>query len=78
MQKIRFLRLTAFCFGLFLLPVSISAQVPDSDPKKERSLLDEQYISKVEDGSKPDKVLHAEPLYIDLIRDLGVRKGEHE
>jgi hypothetical protein len=26
----------------------------------------------------PDKVLHAEPLYIDLIRDLGARKGEKE
>jgi len=27
---------------------------------------------------EPDKVLHAEPLYIDLIRDLGARKGEAE
>ena len=27
---------------------------------------------------EPDKVLHAEPLYIDLIRDLGARKGEKE
>lgn len=26
----------------------------------------------------PPKVLHAEPLYIDLIRDLGARKGERE
>ena len=26
----------------------------------------------------PVKVLHAEPLYIDLIRDLGARKGEKE
>ena len=26
----------------------------------------------------PDKVTHAEPLYIDLIRDLGARKGEKE
>jgi hypothetical protein len=26
----------------------------------------------------PAKVLHAEPLYIDLIRDLGARKGERE
>src|SRR5690606_7899959 len=26
----------------------------------------------------PDKVLHAEPLFIDLIRDLGARKGEKE
>ncbi len=28
--------------------------------------------------SLPAKVLHAEPLYIDLIRDLGARKGEKE
>lgn len=27
---------------------------------------------------EPAKVLHAEPLYIDLIRDLGARKGEKE
>lgn len=26
----------------------------------------------------PDKIHHAEPLYIDLIRDLGARKGEKE
>lgn len=32
----------------------------------------------VDKESKPAKVLHAEPLYIDLIRDLGARKGERE
>lgn len=30
------------------------------------------------DSSLPVKVSHAEPLYIDLIRDLGARKGEKE
>lgn len=30
------------------------------------------------DVVKPLKLSHAEPLYIDLIRDLGARKGEHE
>ena len=39
---------------------------------------DSIYIKKVEDRREPDKVLHAEPLYIDLIRDLGARKGEKE
>lgn len=29
-------------------------------------------------NSKPDKVAHAEPLYFDLVRDLGARKGEKE
>jgi hypothetical protein len=35
-------------------------------------------VQEIEDGQEPDKVLHAEPLYIDLIRDLGARKGESE
>lgn len=30
------------------------------------------------DTLKPAKIQHAEPLYIDLIRDLGARKGEKE
>lgn len=32
----------------------------------------------MEDKKLPYKVLHAEPLYIDLIRDLGAHKGEKE
>ncbi|MDC6385444.1 phosphoribosylformylglycinamidine synthase [Flagellimonas taeanensis] len=39
---------------------------------------DSLYLVEVEDQKEPDKVLHAEPLYIDLIRDLGARKGEKE
>lgn len=39
---------------------------------------DSLYIQQVEDKQEPGKVLHAEPLYIDLIRDLGARKGEKE
>lgn len=31
-----------------------------------------------ENKKLPAKLLHAEPLYIDLIRDLGARKGERE
>jgi len=31
-----------------------------------------------ENRSMPDKVHHAEPLYNDLVRDLGARKGEKE
>ncbi|MGS2763099.1 HAEPLYID family protein [Sinomicrobium sp. M5D2P9] len=30
------------------------------------------------DTPLPDKVPHAEPLYLDLVRDLGARKGEKE
>lgn len=42
------------------------------------TVKDSLYIKEFEDNEKPDKVLHAEPLYIDLIRDLGARKGEKE
>jgi hypothetical protein len=43
-----------------------------------KSEKDSIYIQQIEDHKEPDKVLHAEPLYIDLIRDLGARKGEKE
>lgn len=39
---------------------------------------DSIYIAEIEQRSEKPKVLHAEPLYIDLIRDLGARKGEKE
>lgn len=42
------------------------------------SIIDSLYIQEVEGKKGSDKVLHAEPLYIDLIRDLGARKGENE
>lgn len=51
--------------------VNVMAQVSKSEQ-------DSDFIQKVEDSQEPDKVLHAEPLYIDLIRDLGARKGERE
>lgn len=41
-------------------------------------VADQIYISEVQDAFPKDKVLHAEPLFIDLIRDLGARKGESE
>ncbi|WP_047416843.1 HAEPLYID family protein [Cellulophaga sp. Hel_I_12] len=59
---------------VFMLLVSCSyaaAQITNSEK-------DSLYIQHVEDYQEPDKVLHAEPLYIDLIRDLGARKGEKE
>jgi hypothetical protein len=39
---------------------------------------DSLFIAEVQDSKPSDKVLHAEPLFIDLIRDLGARKGEAE
>jgi hypothetical protein len=60
-------------YTVFLwLPLFASGQ---SEYKHE---IDSAFIQKVEDSVEPDKVLHAEPLYIDLIRDLGARKGENE
>ena len=44
--------------------------------QNERS--DSIYIAITESKKGRPKVLHAEPLYIDLIRDLGARKGEKE
>lgn len=46
--------------------------------ENENTKKDSLYVVEVEDKSEPAKVLHAEPLYIDLIRDLGARKGERE
>ncbi|WP_100614585.1 HAEPLYID family protein [Confluentibacter citreus] len=57
---------------LLLTPVTY-AFAQDSDITK-----DSLYIQEVESSKEPVKVLHAEPLYIDLIRDLGARKGEKE
>jgi len=43
-----------------------------------RDSLDDVFIQSVEQQTGRLKLLHAEPLYIDLIRDLGARKGEKE
>lgn len=58
---------------LCLSGVFSSLQAQDEDIR----LQDEAFIEAYENQT-PVKVLHAEPLYIDLIRDLGARKGEHE
>ncbi len=58
---------------ILLLASSTYSVAQISDTEK-----DSIYIKQVEDHKEPDKVLHAEPLYIDLIRDLGARKGEKE
>lgn len=58
------------------LPILSMGQIPgDTLTKFEKDSL---FIAEVEDVRLKPKVLHAEPLYIDLIRDLGARKGEHE
>jgi hypothetical protein len=66
--------LIACCFSVCV--TAVYAQ-PDSKREEARK-LDNLYIDEVEDLSTTDKVLHAEPIFTDLIRDLGARKGEHE
>lgn len=46
-----------------------------------KQVQDQEYIQEIETTNpktETEKVLHAEPLFIDLIRDLGARKGERE
>lgn len=66
-----FIKTTFIILTLFYINTAISQEHP---PFTRDSL----YINQVENFKNPDKVLHAEPLYIDLIRDLGARKGEKE
>lgn len=51
---------------------------PQTTTERANVVKDSLYIEEIENDQEPDKVLHAEPLYIDLIRDLGARKGEKE
>lgn len=64
--------------GSLLLPFSLWAQEPDDTRTTVNEERDSLYIAETEISAGRAKVLHAEPLYIDLIRDLGARKGEKE
>ncbi|RIV27858.1 phosphoribosylformylglycinamidine synthase [Fibrisoma montanum] len=63
---------------LGMYSIGAHAQQFAEDSTVSNRTLDSLAIWEVEDARHPDKVLHAEPLYIDLIRDLGARKGERE
>lgn len=68
------------CIGLSTL-YSLFALAQNSivdSAKIKREIKDSIYIAETENFKGKDKVLHAEPLFIDLIRDLGARKGERE
>jgi hypothetical protein len=67
-----------FVFGIALHQSMFSQQLDSLRAKPDKSRLDSLYILHVEERKGPDKVLHAEPLFIDLIRDLGARQGEAE
>jgi hypothetical protein len=66
-------------FSLLLLSLMSRGFAQDQDSiRLVNQRLDSIFISEVEERKGPLKLLHAEPLFIDLIRDLGARKGERE
>jgi hypothetical protein len=71
------MRLIVLLLSLLLL-LSMATAQNTVQPNDLDELKDSLYIDEVENFKNPDKVLHAEPLFIDLIRDLGARKGEKE
>jgi hypothetical protein len=70
-------RMLTIVISLICFTLTLYAQETDSVRIKSQ-LLDSLYIQEVQDAEGKLKLLHAEPLYIDLIRDLGARKGEKE
>lgn len=65
---------------IFTLITTLSfGQIVESDSIEIiNEIKDSLFIAETEKTNEKDKVLHAEPLFIDLIRDLGARKGEKE
>lgn len=61
---------------LFVTSFANAQEIDSTQIKNE--ILDSLFIYEIEGSKSYEKVLHAEPLYIDLIRDLGARKGEKE
>ena len=61
-----------------LMPIVVLAFSTHAYTQISDAARDSLYIEEIENKKEPAKVLHAEPLYIDLIRDLGARKGEKE
>ncbi|NTS43571.1 phosphoribosylformylglycinamidine synthase [Flavisolibacter sp. BT320] len=66
-------------YSVFILCISVTcfAGTIDSLPRSALSMTSAVAV-KTDTVVKPVKLLHAEPLYIDLIRDLGAHKGEKE
>jgi len=72
------IRVAVACVLFIFVKQQALAFLPSDSTAIKRMVKDTLYIYEVEDKKEPDKVLHAEPLFIDLIRDLGARKGEAE
>jgi hypothetical protein len=68
-----------FFIGVLLALNSFAQQASDSASVRALNRrLDSLYLKTSESGAQRLKLVHAEPLFIDLIRDLGARKGERE
>jgi hypothetical protein len=65
-------------FHIIMLLTLIGSTIRYQQSYAQKNEEDSLYLREVEEHQYPAKVLHAEPLYIDLIRDLGARKGEKE
>ncbi len=63
---------------LIILALILANNVEAQTEQEIKETEDSLYIQEIENKQESNKVLHAEPLYIDLIRDLGARKGEKE
>lgn len=63
-------------YSTFIFLFSFSLVQAQTETEKEK--IDSLYVLEEETKKGSVKILHAEPLYIDLIRDLGARKGEKE
>lgn len=74
----RFIPMRVLISAIFLIVFAACAHAQVDEGLIEKEILDSLFIEEVENRAGPDKVLHAEPLFIDLIRDLGARKGERE
>ena len=61
-----------------IILIACSTYVFAQTESESKNVKDSLYIHEVEEKKEPLKILHAEPLYVDLIRDLGARKGEKE
>ncbi len=72
------IQVAVVCLLFICITQQALASLPSDSTAIKRIVKDTLYIYEVEDKKEPDKVLHAEPLFIDLIRDLGARKGEAE
>lgn len=63
---------------LFYVGLNYNVYAQNDTEIRDARTLDSLFISETEEVKGKSKVLHAEPLFIDLIRDLGARKGEKE